>query len=173
MSKKEEVGFCGLRQGPGSLHFRPPMLPAPVFSKRGTNGSISFRLATLRQRSRVTNLAVFILLGVLALSLLLNFQLIFSTHTVSSSIARPPHSTSSQRLPDSILSTVPGHVSAKNLIVVAGHAIWKGCLPERRLDDNDWVLEDYQKGMRSITAFFSHIVRGYLLLFFSCKRDSA
>ena len=134
------------------------MLPAPF--NRQPHTSISLHLGTLRQRSRVTNLAVVILLGFLAVSLLLNIRLWFQ-----SSIVLPPntavhHEAPYQRHPDSILSTISGRVSAKNLIVVAGHAIWKGCLPERRFDDTEWILEEYQKGTRSITAFFSHIVKG-------------
>ncbi|KAF8513958.1 hypothetical protein JB92DRAFT_178594 [Gautieria morchelliformis] len=138
------------------------MLPAPVFSRRShTYGSISIRLGTLRQRSRATNLAVLILLGVLVLSLLLNLRLWSSIDDARASpITNGPPKAPYLRHPDSILSTISGRVSAKNLVVVAGHAIWKGCLPEQRLDDNDWVLEDFQKGTRSITAFFSHIVRG-------------
>jgi hypothetical protein len=135
------------------------MLPTPVFSRR-SHGSISLRLETLRHRSRVTNLAVLILLASLALSLLLNLRLWVATSIASAPIASVSHDADIQRHPDSILSTISGRVYAKNLIVVAGHAIWKGCLPERRLDDSDWILEEYQKGTRSITAFFGHIVKG-------------
>lgn len=51
-----------------------------------------------------------------------------------------------------------------HLIVVPGHAIWKGSRPELRMDDNEWVLEPYQKGKGRVRAFFSHIVRGYVSL---------
>lgn len=135
------------------------MLPAPVFTSKA-HGSIPLRLVTLRQRSRVTNLAVLILLATLAFSLLLNLRLWFHTSVASVPSTSVALEAGDQRHPDSILSTISGRVYAKNLIVVAGHAIWRGCLPERRLDDSDWILEEYQKGTRSITAFFSHIVKG-------------
>ncbi|KAF8587107.1 hypothetical protein K439DRAFT_1630961 [Ramaria rubella] len=137
------------------------MLPTPVFSRR-TQGPLAVRLSTLRQRSRVTNLAVLILLVSFTFSLLLNLQLWLTSSTTSIIVPTTSYGEYERHRvhSDSSLSTIPGRIPAKNLVVVAGHAIWKGCLPERRLDDSDWILEEYQKGTKSITAFFSHIVKG-------------
>ena len=133
------------------------MLPAPVFSRRARS-SISRRFDALRQRSRITNLAVLILLALAFMSLLLNLSLwLRPLPSVHVPLLEPNRY---RQHPASILSTISSRITATNLVVVAGHAIWKGCLPERRLYDTDWVLEEYQKGTRSITAFFSHIVRG-------------
>lgn len=66
-----------------------------------------------------------------------------------------------------------------HLIIVPGHAIWRGkppftphlsnfelttCLAgsnaQLRMSESEWVLEPYQRGGGRIRAFFSHIVRG-------------
>ncbi|KAG8920527.1 hypothetical protein FRC02_000847 [Tulasnella sp. 418] len=47
-----------------------------------------------------------------------------------------------------------------HLVMVAGHAVWKGCDPANRLDEGDWLLEERQKGGGNVEAFFSHIKRG-------------
>jgi hypothetical protein len=107
---------------------------------------------------------VLLLSGLLSFSLLLNLRLWWAHDAarargdeVSSSVR---HAGTGRWRPESITSTLGGVVAAEDLVIVAGHAIWKGCVPEQRLDDGDWLLEEYQKGARSITAFFSHIVRG-------------
>lgn len=47
-----------------------------------------------------------------------------------------------------------------HLIIVPGHAIWKGGDPRLRLDNDQWLLEPYQKSGRRVAAFFAHIERG-------------
>lgn len=137
------------------------MLPSPALStrKRG-HGGLHLHPSSFRQRSRITNLGVIILITCLCLSLLFNLRqwLILS---------RSPNLSMSQVLPsyadfkkeDPSLNLTPP-VNARRLIIVAGHAIWKGCLPERRLDNDDWVLEQYQRGMSGVTTYFSHIAKG-------------
>ena len=47
-----------------------------------------------------------------------------------------------------------------HLIMVPGHAIWKGSDVEARLDEDQWILEPYQHGGGRVSAFFRHIVAG-------------
>ena len=49
-----------------------------------------------------------------------------------------------------------------HLILVPGHAIWKGGDPQLRRDVDQWVLEPYQKVGGRVDAFFAHIQRGYV-----------
>ncbi|KAH9858594.1 hypothetical protein C2E23DRAFT_799272, partial [Lenzites betulinus] len=41
--------------------------------------------------------------------------------------------------------------------MVPGHAIWKGASLDARFDEDQWVLEPYQRGGGRIAAFFKHI----------------
>lgn len=51
-----------------------------------------------------------------------------------------------------------------HLVVVPCHAIWQGGDPSSRLNEEDWILEPYQKGGNRVAAFFNHIERGYVFL---------
>jgi len=47
-----------------------------------------------------------------------------------------------------------------HLIIVPGHAIWKGSDPQKRTQDSEWILESYQKGGGRVQAFYDHIAAG-------------
>ncbi|GJE91972.1 hypothetical protein PsYK624_081240 [Phanerochaete sordida] len=134
------------------------MLPAPV-SYHTKRGSISRSQRPLREvlltRARITNLGLCLLAGVAAVSLLLNLGHYFS---------RPPaFVVSSALLPAPHLSTV-GYDSQlqalDHLVMVPGHAIWKGTAPGRILDEQNWLLEPYQATRGRIEAFYNHVARG-------------
>jgi hypothetical protein len=135
------------------------MLPKPVsFGKqRAFRRFVSPRrrvLDVLLTRSRATNLAVVLLCAVCAASLLSNLYL---------------YATSWPKLPQissaaAVFSTVHRphkHSRLNHLIVVPCHAIWRGVDAASRLDEDDWVLEPYQKGSKRIAAFYDHIAQGY------------
>ncbi|KAF7790360.1 hypothetical protein EIP86_001315 [Pleurotus ostreatoroseus] len=66
-------------------------------------------------------------------------------------------------IPSSILATVERDKklhSLDHLVMVPGHAIWTGAHSERGLDEENWILEPYQKGGGRIAAFYNHIRRG-------------
>ncbi|KAK0226181.1 hypothetical protein IW262DRAFT_1446919 [Armillaria fumosa] len=137
------------------------MLPTPVsFSRRPfrRNGGSSLDkprrriLNSLLTRARVTNLAVLLLAVFSAISFLVNLSLYFSAS-----------STLDESLPHSIVSTIARHRALANLnhlVIVPGHAIWKGADSASRSDVNDWVLEPYQREGNRVETFYQHITRG-------------
>lgn len=137
------------------------MLPTHVSSQQRrsfTRNSIGHRrtIDLLLARARVTNLGFLLLVSFAALSFLYNLSFYFSS----------PHSTTqkldgnSHNPPSSILSTISHDQTLQNLIIVPGHGIWKGGNPEQRLNEDEWILEPYQKGGTRVSAFFSHISQG-------------
>ncbi|KZT56192.1 hypothetical protein CALCODRAFT_436109 [Calocera cornea HHB12733] len=114
---------------------------------------LSQPMGRLRQRSRFTNLAILLLAAFTGLSLLLNIRYFLvsmhdhheDTRPVLEVVTRPADLT-----------------SLTHLIIVAGHAVWTGCFPEKRGDESDWILEAAQKATASasVKAFWSHIVKG-------------
>ncbi|CAG8504237.1 10945_t:CDS:2 [Ambispora leptoticha] len=54
----------------------------------------------------------------------------------------------------------PPHQQLQDLVLVAGHAIFVGSDLEHVEEDNDWVLEDYQKGGEQVKTFLKHIRKG-------------
>lgn len=115
-----------------------------------------------RARTRLTNLAVTIITSSLCLSLLVNFKL-WSSGRVRSGDGEI-----------SLFSSAPGSKIASieqtidrtddltrltHLVLVAGHAIWKGGQADRRDDDDNWVLTPIQKG-GSVKTFYKHIEAG-------------
>ncbi|OBZ67023.1 Uncharacterized protein C57A10.07 [Grifola frondosa] len=69
----------------------------------------------------------------------------------------------SPRPPLGILATIERHDALSaidHLIIVPGHAIWKGSSIAQRLDDDEWILEPYQRGGARVAAFFKHILAG-------------
>ncbi|THV06708.1 hypothetical protein K435DRAFT_848786 [Dendrothele bispora CBS 962.96] len=133
------------------------MLPAPVLLprrrhfRRDSNPVLPRQrvLDFLLSRTRVTNLAFFLLSFLLSISLLFNIR-----HLVT---------TSSVPIPQSILSTVARGKTAAildHLILVPCHAIWTGPSADLRLDEDKWVLEPYQQRSGRVEAFFQHILRG-------------
>ncbi|KAJ8521192.1 hypothetical protein ONZ45_g2079 [Pleurotus djamor] len=48
----------------------------------------------------------------------------------------------------------------KHLIIVPGHSIWRGASAADRLNEDDWILEPYQRGGGRVAAFYDHIAKG-------------
>lgn len=168
------------------------MLPAPNTAYRskpngGRNGHNSFFVAgafttnsaqslaeRLRARTRLTNLAVALLVLGLGASALINANLWLSTRYPNGyrshhdSFDRdqahhhsPPLNLQKNNAP-SIEATIErtGEIAGlTHLIMVAGHAIWKGADPEKREEDDEWVLTPIQKG-GSVRTFYKHIEAG-------------
>ncbi|CAG8577842.1 10355_t:CDS:2 [Cetraspora pellucida] len=53
----------------------------------------------------------------------------------------------------------PSHSGLQDLIIVAGHAIYLGNGLEKVEQDNNWILEDFQKG-GAVKTFLNHIRKG-------------
>jgi hypothetical protein len=141
-----------------------PMLPRPAssFKRQNANNTTSrINKRLLFARSRLTNLAVVIIGFSFTCSLLLNLSYWLST---------PSSSGSERRAPNSILATISRDIYAvppTHLVIVAGHAIWNGCLPERKADVGEWILgPEVERGSASIHAFFQHITNGWAALHF-------
>ena len=63
-------------------------------------------------------------------------------------------------LPPSIAMTLqPAQTQLTHLIIVPGHAIWLGHDPTRATADDDWILEDQQRG-GDVRTYIRHITRG-------------
>ncbi|KZT72146.1 hypothetical protein DAEQUDRAFT_749578 [Daedalea quercina L-15889] len=139
------------------------MLPLPISSSRkrrlsrsGLRHRRSVKDALLT-RARITNLGLSLLTCVAVLSLLFNlsYHLSSPTNSTYQSLHRP--------LPFDILSTIQRHdvlSTIDHLIMVPGHAIWKGTDVRRRLDEEEWILEPYQRGGGRVDAFYRHIAAG-------------
>ncbi|KZV96253.1 hypothetical protein EXIGLDRAFT_733611 [Exidia glandulosa HHB12029] len=154
------------------------MLPTPAsFVQRGghytrlhsgSGPAVMQWRSYLFSRSRATNLAVGIGALVCALSLLLNLQLWIASGSASSGdfgvgtrISGAGSAADFAYSPMSILSTLNGRLRGlDHLIVVAGHAIWHGCSPNERMDEDDWVLEPIQREQELLGTFFKHISKG-------------
>lgn len=136
-------------------------LPVPItYTKHKRifrrNASITHRrtLNVLLTQARVTNLGLVLLSSFAFLSFLYNMNVYFSY---------PRDSLHANTAPLSILSTLSRPKSVQNLnhlIIVPGHSIWKGSNPDLRMNEDEWLLEPYQKGRGSVSAFVSHITRG-------------
>ena len=154
------------------------MLPLPNNSRRyrpsypyppqspSTTGLINL----LRTRTRLTNLAVFILGTILTISLLLNLSHYVSdpamTGTSTKHRSRLKDAVDTSDIPLSIESTLdrdPKLGLLDHLIIVPGHALWIGHDPTTVENDDDWVLEPMQRG-GSIRTFVKHIREGVRLL---------
>jgi len=144
-----------------AANFLKSMLPGPVsYSIRRSfrrNATIPRRniIDILLTRARVTNLAVLLLASFVVMSMVTNLSFYYSTRPSTSLESPPP--------PSSILATLSREKAVQNLnhlIIVPGHAIWKGTNPDLRLNEDQWVLEPYQKGRGCVAAVFSHISSG-------------
>lgn len=110
----------------------------------------------LLTRARVTNLGFLLLAGFSVLSFLVNLGFYFSSGPAQRHSF--PHFTA-----DGLTATIDRDdmlTSLDHLIIVPGHAIWTGTSPERRLDDDEWILEPYQRGGGRVSAFYNHIATG-------------
>jgi hypothetical protein len=131
------------------------MLPSPVtFAKRRPfrrNATSPRRniIELLLSRTRVTNLGFLLLALGFLVSLLLNFYHLAQTYQHWGEYP-------------GLLATISREKSIRgltHLVVVPGHAIWKGTDPQLRLREDQWVLEPYQRGGGRVAAFFAHIMR--------------
>jgi len=130
----------------------PSALPNSVFER-------------LRTRARLTNLAVGLILSLLGFSLIVNLRY-YPTDRLriphSSARAQAYGSTSKTTSIASIENTIERTEEIKgldHLVMVAGHAIWKGSDPESRTNDTEWILTPVQKG-GSVKTFYKHIEAG-------------
>ncbi|WFD03333.1 hypothetical protein MOBT1_002022 [Malassezia obtusa] len=115
----------------------------------------------LAARSRVTNLGVALLAIALAISVLLNMR--HTTRIVTEPVVQNTGIECPERFRNmrAVLPILPGHDKVKltHLVVVAGHAIWKGNTGSSVTDDANWFLEEYQRG-GSVNTFVQHIETG-------------
>ncbi|ORY89035.1 hypothetical protein BCR35DRAFT_300816 [Leucosporidium creatinivorum] len=137
-----------------------PSLPYPVVSARRRPSSSSHHSYSGRSPSLVggswslltqrtgRSSPLTLLLGlVLCLSLWGNWRMLGS-HVVES------------KVPLSIRATLqPSHPELRHLIMVPGHAIWTGCDASTASQDQDWILEELQKG-GDVRAYIKHITKG-------------
>ena len=137
------------------------MLPTPAtyYEKRGISSRAQRKTRdVLLARARVTNLGLLLLTSFCAFSFLFNLGFYLSSGSVV-------YSWSQEIPPQSILVTIERDQKLKfldHLVIVPGHAIWKGNDPSQALDENSWILEDYQKGGGRVTAFYNHIQHAYV-----------
>ncbi|ADV21719.1 cytoplasmic protein [Cryptococcus gattii E566] len=153
--------------------------PSPYFTSNATHHHLSSSqqiLATLRSRTRLTNLAAALLVLALSGSLLLNLNFIFfSSHSPRYSLGRSySYVTGSGwndlASPEQLESSIPlsiettlerdsRYAELQHLIMVPGHAIWLGHDANRAGEDDGWILEPMQKG-GSVKTYVKHIERG-------------
>lgn len=145
------------------------MLPSSVLSRRDRAYLYPHRSAyrnlldILLTRSRLTNLGVIIISSITAFSLLLNI-----IHCLDNTAA-PDSSSLTDALTYQLfdenddsqsVARDPWSESLDHLIIVPGHAIWKGVDPEKRTEDSEWILNPYQKGTGKTQVFWEHIAVG-------------
>lgn len=135
-----------------------------------SNGHV---MAILRTRSRLTNLAVVLLLGVMSLSLLVNVRHFlgsdeqhphFRWHAAWDELADAAVLDSGR--PPSVETTIhrdPRMAEVNHLVMVPGHAVWMGSDASTAEEDGDWELESFQRG-GSVHTFIKHIEKGTQLL---------
>ncbi|KAI0766845.1 hypothetical protein BD413DRAFT_141300 [Trametes elegans] len=139
------------------------MLPLPVslssvrrdHLRRHSGGSRHYRSTRdiLLTRARVTNLGFLLLAAFAAVSFLVNLAWYFSPQ---GDAYDGPYAH-----PRGIWATIERDRALEgvdHLIVVPGHAIWKGSTLEARFDEDQWVLEPYQRSGGRVAAFFKHIL---------------
>ncbi|GAC97065.1 hypothetical protein PHSY_004649 [Pseudozyma hubeiensis SY62] len=129
----------------------------------GQPGGVSLH-DRLSARSRVTNLGVVLLLGFAGFSALLNLR--YMLFNRSHPAIPQSYIEFNGRTPELLSNSVPpprtGTDHLNHLVIVTGHAIWAGCDVKAKDDDENWVLEDYQKG-GSVKTFYKHIEKGMQL----------
>jgi hypothetical protein len=93
---------------------------------------------------------------VLGLSLYSNLRHVFLLYQYE---LRPRVATIPRLIADTV-SYNQSEPGLNHLIVVAGHAIWKGGSPTEHEKDSDWVLDVAQAGHGNPKAFYAHIAKG-------------
>lgn len=135
------------------------MLPSPSVAryqrKRLDSSPRKKILETLTRRSRLTNLGVFLLVALCALSLLFNLHYWASYPSISENQLRNRHSLLEVDRPEP-------RTHLDHLILVPCHGIWRGTTSWA--EGKDWVLESYQTGNKRLNAFYDHIARGYVIM---------
>ncbi|KAJ6495633.1 hypothetical protein C8R47DRAFT_1115875 [Mycena vitilis] len=133
------------------------MLPTPVLTGRrhGRQGrGFDPRRTSLLNRSRATNLAVLGLTALTFLSALLNVHFYLSQSTLGDPTVL--------QHPLNMLASLPDlQRNLSHLIIVPGHAIWKGTSPDLRTRVSEWVFQSYDqtdlKESGRLEVFFKHI----------------
>lgn len=122
----------------------------------------------LRSRTRLTNLAVSLILALTVISLLLNANYYLSSPPSQPALSRrkgwsdATPSDLSSGIPLSIETTIerdPRIQQLGHMIMVPGHAIWTGGDISRVEEDEQWVLEPMQRG-GSVRTYLRHIEIG-------------
>ncbi|PWN43720.1 hypothetical protein IE81DRAFT_322129 [Ceraceosorus guamensis] len=133
----------------------------------GAAGAAGLSLrAQLSARSRVTNLGVVLLLAVACASLLLNLRYAIAGSRHVRGLPPPGfgswesfHGLTPSTLLDSLPPPAKGADALNHLVIVTGHAVWAGCDFSGRENDENWVLESWQRG-GSTRTFWKHIEKG-------------
>ncbi|KAI5117191.1 hypothetical protein M0805_004961 [Coniferiporia weirii] len=162
------------------------MLPAPVSSRRrqyrkpSSSGITStydwsYRIHLLFLRSRVTNLAVLLLVASLVLSLLVNIRHwvergqpsneLYDYYGKSSYLAYGRGRTGTPKSIEDTIGRSVGLQKLEHLIVVPGHGVWLGSDVRETLDEYSWAMQNYHNGggggaQTRIEAFVGHIRKG-------------
>ena len=146
------------------------MLPSPVLTRRHRNTHSHLRRSAARNllnvlltRSRITNLGFIILSSVTAVSLLLNFfHYLENTASSGNSLGTDTltYQLSDENDDSQNVIRESWTEALDHLIIVPGHAVWKGIDPEKRTQDSEWMLEPYQKGTGKTQVFWEHIAAG-------------
>lgn len=146
------------------------MLPSPVLTRRHRKTHSHLHRSAARNllnvlltRSRITNLGFIILFSVTAVSLLLNlFHYLENTASSGSSLGTDTltYQLSDENDDSQNVIRESWTESLDHLIIVPGHAVWKGIDPEKRTQDSEWMLEPYQKGTGKTQVFWEHIAAG-------------
>ena len=175
----ETVSLLIKIKGKRVVHNRPSsqsscaMLPVPVsLTRRGGTPSHRRPLGqVILSRSRLTNLGVLLLTLFAALSSVLNFLFYLN------SAGRSEHDHDERHVeaplywtPSGISSTIsrsPAVQALDHLVIMPGHAIWWGATSSSRLDEDEWILEIFQRGGGRVAAFMSHIERGSVSVSYS------
>lgn len=141
----------------------PSLPPNPSYAP-----SPSQLLQHLRARTRLTNLAVSIIISLLIFSLLLNLATFYSPYPPSRRKGfRRLGGWEDNATPGQIDSLIPLSIETtierdtrygelNHLVMVPGHAIWVGNDVNRIERDEDWILESMQRG-GSVRTFVQHI----------------
>ena len=146
------------------------MLPSPVLTRRHRTSHPHSHRSALRSllnvlftRSRITNLGFILLFLVTAVSLLLNLvHYLEDTASSGNSLGTDTltYQLSDQNDDSQNVIRESWTESLDHLIIVPGHAIWKGIDPEKRTQDSEWILEPYQKGTGKTQVFWEHVAAG-------------
>lgn len=149
------------------------MLPSPVLSRRHRTiysqpHRSTFRnlLDVLLTRSRLTNVGLVILSSITAVSLLLNFFHYLDNSPSGNSLGTDTltYQLSDENDDSQNVMRESWSESLDHLIIVPGHAIWKGVDPNKRTQDSEWILEPYQKGGGKTQVFWDHIAAGLVCI---------